>query len=574
MSVAGSIEIHREGVPETPWFLRSRGRLLGTLCLTFALPLAGLVWFMREQVEQSLVQQAMVHHVNVTRLAAKLVEEHIKGLTVYVESYARRRRFHEAVVQRQVDRVQTILQEAVRYFPALDRVFVVDPKGTLWADFPPDPRTWHQSFAHRDWYQGVVERGATYVSEMYQRKAAPAVEVVAVAALLSGVRGEILGYLVGQHTIGDFSSWLQGMQMPSGGSLALMDHRGNVLMREDAGIRRGTFKDFPLAEMMAGTQNTVRRVVHPVSREEWVVSLQMVPGTGWAVYAGMPVNRILEPIRDLQRAFVGFALLCLGVMLGLGMMWLGAIRRSQASLTQMTERLQRANQGLEAANRELEAFSYSVSHDLRAPLRHIHSFADIMKHEYEEALAGEGRHYLAKIMKAAARMGALIEDLLKFSRMGRAKFIAGEVEMNGLIKEIQAEWAADLADGVVTWRVEALPVVHGDRSMLRVVWTNLLSNAVKYSRTRPEPRIEVGSRQDGGETVIHVKDNGVGFDGYYADKLFQVFQRLHSQEEFEGTGIGLAMVRRIMERHGGRVWAESTVGEGATFYVAFPNRPQ
>jgi PAS domain S-box-containing protein len=245
-------------------------------------------------------------------------------------------------------------------------------------------------------------------------------------------------------------------------------------------------------------------------------------------------------------------------------------RRIEQRLADLNEGLRRRTEELEASNQELEAFSYSVSHDLRAPLRHIAGFADLLERGAGEALDEKSRRYVEKIVGAATRMGQLIDDLLVFSRMGRAQMRHTSVDLAHLVSEIVAELKEEAKDRTIEWRIEPLPVVRGDPAMLRVALMNLLSNAVKYTRPRPVAIIEVGaeSREEG--VVVHVRDNGVGFEGQYRHKLFGVFQRLHRPEEFEGTGIGLANVRRIVLRHGGTTWAEGEVGSGACFYFSLP----
>jgi light-regulated signal transduction histidine kinase (bacteriophytochrome) len=226
---------------------------------------------------------------------------------------------------------------------------------------------------------------------------------------------------------------------------------------------------------------------------------------------------------------------------------------------------------LEAVNRELEAFSYSVSHDLRAPLRHIGGFAALLSQSASTSLDADGQRLLATIISAATRMGRLIDDLLAFSRVGRTPLDRGEVSLNPLIRDVQREIMTGLNGPEIVWHLHDLPAVRGDRALLRLVFMNLISNAVKYSSKRPQAEIEVGALPGAAdEVVLFVRDNGVGFDMQYASKLFGVFQRLHSTEEFEGTGIGLANVRRIVHRHGGRVWAEGEINRGAAFFVTLP----
>ena len=264
------------------------------------------------------------------------------------------------------------------------------------------------------------------------------------------------------------------------------------------------------------------------------------------------------------------------------------IRRLNAELEQRV--IERTAQ-LEAANAELEAFSYSVSHDLRAPLRHITGFVELLHQDVGPSLSEKNLHRLMTVSRSAKRMGNLIDDLLAFSRVGRSEMKKTEVNLAELVHETVGDFQGEMKGRDITWKIHPLPAVRADRALLRLALANLISNAIKFTATRPEARIEIGERQvdrpasvlesqpdppapgdPGPATVIYIRDNGAGFDPLYADKLFGVFQRLHSQHEFEGTGIGLANVQRIIQRHGGRVWAEGVVEGGATFYFSLPKQ--
>ena len=227
---------------------------------------------------------------------------------------------------------------------------------------------------------------------------------------------------------------------------------------------------------------------------------------------------------------------------------------------------------VEEANRELDSFTYSVSHDLRAPLRAIDGFSRILVEDHGGAIGEEGQRLLDVIRRNVHHMGQLIDDLLSFARLSRKEIAVSGIDMKELVIEVVPEVLAGTEDRVIDLRVGSLPRVVGDRALLKQVWFNLLSNAVKYTRRRERAVIEVGAEATDGELVFKVADNGAGFDMQYYDKLFGVFQRLHRPADFEGTGVGLALVQRIVRRHGGRVWAEGKEGEGATFWFAFPNR--
>ncbi|MCC6605946.1 MAG: GAF domain-containing protein [Anaerolineae bacterium] len=236
----------------------------------------------------------------------------------------------------------------------------------------------------------------------------------------------------------------------------------------------------------------------------------------------------------------------------------------------LIQKLSWRTQQLEEAYSELESFSYSVSHDLRAPLRHVSGYMELLQKYVAESLDEKANRYIRISLDEARRMGILIDDLLAFSRFGRTEIHWTEVDTDQLVWEVVAGFEPELQNRQVQWHIQALPVVCGDRAMLRLVWSNLISNALKFSRERAQAEIEIGVMLGEATHTFFVRDNGTGFDMQYVGQLFGVFQRLHKAAEFEGTGIGLATVRRVVQRHGGQSWAEGKEGEGATFYFTLP----
>jgi len=246
-------------------------------------------------------------------------------------------------------------------------------------------------------------------------------------------------------------------------------------------------------------------------------------------------------------------------------------RRRDQEIRNLNRDLARRTLELQGTNKELEAFAYSISHDLRAPLRHVAGYAELLQKNAAARLDDKSQRYMTLIVQAAKRMGNLIDDLLAFSRIGRAETRMTRVSLDALVKETLDDVRPETDGRDIAWVVGALPDVHADRAMVRLVLVNLVSNAIKFTRNRPKARIEIGCTDgDDGAIGVFVRDNGVGFDMQYADKLFGVFQRLHPADAFEGTGIGLATVQRIIHRHGGRVWADGVVDGGATFYFSLP----
>jgi light-regulated signal transduction histidine kinase (bacteriophytochrome) len=244
------------------------------------------------------------------------------------------------------------------------------------------------------------------------------------------------------------------------------------------------------------------------------------------------------------------------------------IRRLNLTLEQ---RVAERTSQLEGVNKELETFSYSVSHDLRAPLRHVDGFLDLLSQHLGTGLDNEAAHYLARVKAATRHMGQLISALLHFSSLGRQPLVLVPLDLDKLVAGLAETFADEIQGRQVVWTLDPLPTIHGDAHLIRTVFQNLLGNAVKFTGRRPQARIQVGCAEGTeSELVVFVRDNGAGFDPAYAQKLFGVFQRLHRQDQFEGTGIGLANVQRIVLRHGGRVWAEGRPDRGATFFVAFP----
>ena len=327
------------------------------------------------------------------------------------------------------------------------------------------------------------------------------------------------------------------------------------------------------------------------SSAQWTLQLLLVTGTlscGALLLAGYYIQREI-----LSRAQIEVGLRrarqLLGTQLNEKQSELGHtmedLHKQIEARNQAEEEMKRLNQELEARvarrtkelremNQELESFNYSVSHDLRAPLRHLDGFSRILEEEFAAELSANAKHYLRRIRLAATQMSALVDDLLQLARFGRQAVKHEYIALNRLVEETIAACLQEEAAREIVWDVGTLPEVEADPGLVRQVFANLIANALKFTRKKKRAVIEIGARVEGGEATFFVKDNGAGFDPRYSDKLFGVFQRLHRQDEFEGTGIGLAIVARIIHKHGGRIWAESTPEQGATFYFTLAEANQ
>jgi PAS domain S-box-containing protein len=320
-------------------------------------------------------------------------------------------------------------------------------------------------------------------------------------------------------------------------------------------VGKTDFDFFPHAAQSYADEQEVMRSGKPhVDFEEWVV---------WPDGRETWVTTTKMPLRNSEGQTIGI----FGISHDIT-----ERKRAEQAIRQLNADLEAQAEQLQAANKELEAFSYSVSHDLRAPLRAIDGFTRILVEDYESLLDEEGKRICGVISREARRMGQLIDDLLSFSRLGRKEMYTSRIDMNALAAAVFEELIKEENPERIDFELARLPMARGDSSLIRQVWVNLLSNAIKFTSKKERSVIEVGSKHTREENIYYVRDNGAGFDMEYANKLFGVFQRLHSESEFSGTGVGLAIVQRIVRRHGGRVWAQGEAEKGATFYFALPRK--
>ena len=461
-----------------------------------------------------------------------------------------------------------------------------------------------RSRAEADEFVIPYTSGQVYYSPIYFDEVSSEPLTTIAIPLLDLRTGLIDGILVAEVRIKRIWDLIASLEVSEGQSVYIVDAQGRVVAhRNPSVVLRGTHFDLPEQDgIQLGLNGT--RVVLAVERAHF-------RGQEFNIVAEQAVSEALAPAINTVVITVSLVIVALIIASALGFLAVRQIVQpvqamaataqavSAGDLSQRVEITSQDELGiladtfnsmtvqlqtfisslerqvaertaqLEASNKELEAFAYSVSHDLRAPLRHIAGFADLLLKHSEGQLDATSLHHLGAIVQSTEQMGRLIDDLLILSRVGRAEMQTRRVALDEIIHKVRGELAPEEEGRHITWEIGPLPPVEADPILLRQVWANLLSNAVKFTAQQEKARIEIGALPidtESSHVTLFVRDNGVGFDPQYTHKLFGVFQRLHREEEFEGTGVGLATVRRIVERHGGRVWAKGEPDHGATFY--------
>jgi signal transduction histidine kinase len=519
------------------------------------------------------------------------------------------------------------LAEVLKEHPQYTGILTITPKGDLFCDSLRTGRSLHLT-DRRYFQQALASENSLAVEPAFGRLTGIAVLQIAYAARRE--TGEPKFVLLASLNLEKYMQ-VRATSLPRETAvIALLDVKGTILTWHPDGEKlRGTsVADSPLFRFAREHQDGGTREFAEVGGASriWAVSaLPELPEAGLYVLVGVSRKDLLAAAnRNLGQEF---AILAIVSLLALGGAWTLAelgVRRPSARIVAAVARfsrgdfsarvgkprprgeigdlmaaldhafelmqtqrdvIQRLNADLErrvaertaqleTSSKELEGFTYTVSHDLRTPLRAIDGFSRILEEDFGDKLDGEARRLIGVVRENTRKMGQLIDDLLTFSRLGRNPIAATGIDMEALARSALAEIGAPAAPGPARIEIHPLPEAWGDPAAIKEVWMNLLSNAVKFSGKRDQPLIEVSGRSDGMDAVYCVKDNGAGFDMKYYDKLFGVFQRLHGAEEFAGTGVGLAIVRRIVSRHGGRAWAEGKVGEGAAFYFSLPKGRQ
>lgn len=550
---------------------KKRWFIVLTIFLTFLSPLLLLASFSYITTYQDLTNFTLSRRQAIAYLAATTLKKDLDRLIDIGISLATRVRFRQLVGQGKWIEAIEILRTVPKDFSFIDRIFLTDPTGTLIADTPELPGVRGRNFAFRDWYQGVSNKWEPYVSEVYKRAAEPRLNVIAIAAPIKGENQKVIGILVLQVRLDTLFEWTKNVEVGPSGFVYFVDRRGHVAAHPGVPSQSEIvdYSSAPAVQKVLRGEKGVEIAFNPIENEERVAAYHPISGYGWGVIVQQPVSSAFVQRNDSLRRLLfvhGLIFLLASSLAYITLRTIAERKRAEDEIRKLNDELKLRAEQLEATNKELEAFTYSVSHDLRAPLRHVDGFSKILAGEFGPKLDSTAQRYLQYIQEGTKNMGQLIDDLLNLARVGRKELSLQVTGLNSLIDEVLADLKLETEGREFDWQIGKLPFVECDPALIKQVLANLLSNAVKFTRPRERAVIEVGQMALDGQTAVFVHDNGVGFSMKYADKLFGVFQRLHRQEDFEGTGVGLATVQRIIHKHGGRVWAEAELDKGATFY--------
>lgn len=593
--------------------LRSRAILLVLLAI---LPLLALTLYSYFDGRARAVREVQRDELVAARNLATLQETLIRSTRQLLMSLARL----PQVQRRDRAACESLFAGVLVQCPYYAVLLAVDPQGQVFASAPAEKGP--VNYADRLWFQKTVQTPAFVIGEPILGRITNKYLVNLTYPILDEA-GRIQGVLTAGLDLTWMGSQLGRSDFPPTGALVLSDSTGKVLFRYPEPLKYlgRVLPDFLIKIMNAGDEGVAEGIGLPGDPRLFAFTRLAPPWQEMRLLIGLPrawavdkVNRdlwrnlfwlglvaimalaaawfgadlvIVRPVRNLRHLTERLAAGELAVRSGLdypvgdlGLLardfdrMAAALQERDADLLKTAAELRQRAQELTAANQELENFTYSVAHDLRAPLRSMGGFARILLEDYPDKLDAEGQRYLQVIQQEARKMGQLIDDLLALARLGRKELNLVRLDMAELAQAVFGELKAAYPRRNLQIEVQPLPAVLGDRVMLRQLLVNLLENAIKFTRDREPASIQVSGWSEGNEIIYCIKDNGVGFDMRYVNKLFEVFQRLHPEEEFGGTGVGLAIVKRVIDRHGGRVWAESKVGEGATFCFTLPKREE
>ena len=532
------------------------------------------------EIDRELTAVVLMRRESVAQLMATILQEKFARVADVAISLATRPSFQDLIMAGKWNEAIEFQRRVLSDMPYIDRLVLLDTGGTLKADMPALPGIRGVNFASREWFKKVSGNWQPYVSSVYTRMATPQLNVTMIAVPVKSKTGKVLGILGVQIRIENLLEWVPEADTGKDAFTYIIDSKGQMVFHTK---HRNLGKIInlstsPLVQKLLRGEQGVEVSFDKAEQEESIIAYADVPGSGWGVVVQQPVRSATGiEVKDslLRQLLAGYSLILLfGIATAILTLRIASARQNaeieRRINADLERRVRERTAELEASNQELEAFSYSVSHDLRAPLRSIDGFSQAVIEDYAAKLDDRGKNYLDRVRAATQRMGLLIDDMLALSRVTRVEMRHETVDLSALAAIVLTELQKSEPDRKVNLLIEPGLTGVGDERLLRMALVNLLGNAWKFTSLTPQPQIEFGATHAGSTTEFFVRDNGTGFDMAYADKLFGAFQRLHNAAEFPGTGVGLAIVKRIIHRHGGQVRGVGVPDQGATFYFTLP----
>ncbi len=544
-------------------------------------PIGLLGLFAFRTASKAVSELVRANNLAAARGAADIVKEDIQRNLSLAVSLAESPEFRQAVENEDTASVRFQLQSVIYLYPAINRAAVHTIDGVLWADYPPAPEIQGRDFSDSGWYAGVSRDWEPYVSDIYRRPVSEGELVVAFAVPVRNDNADVIGILVSMYELRRIGQDLNYVRVGETGSVMLLDPNGNLAAHPDLDLDNVIYSGYGELEYvrmaLAGTSFT-GDYVDPISGEKMVATFLPVTiaGRDWVVIADQPVADAFAPIRRIAWN-IALAGVFLAVAAGGFVFFLWRTSEHERVLNLKLERrnqaLQKLTGELERSNKELEEFAYVASHDLQEPLRMVASYTQLLGRRYEGKLDESADRFIHYAVDGAKRMQALIQDLLKYSRVGTQGKPFEPTSFSDALREALSNLKIAIreSDAEVT-ADEPLPTLLADATQIVQLFQNLISNAIKFRGEEP-PRIHISAEEGDGEWTFSVRDNGVGIDPEFHEKIFVIFQRLPGEKKVSGTGLGLSMCKKIVERHGGKIWVESEKGEGATFRFTLPADP-
>jgi signal transduction histidine kinase len=553
--------------------------------LLFFFPLLILLLVSYQATYKHMTKEILERKTATAYLSATIINERLDKLVDIAVSLASRPKLIEEINQGRWEQGIKYLKNAFSNFPSLVGIGLYDKHGIVEQGFPGFEKIIGKDMSYRDWYKGVSRNWQPYVSEVYRRFAEPSLNIVSVAVPIRNLlfdastdreinstrEREVLGILILHVRLEVLSGWIKDLVLQPGELIYIFDKKGQIIYHPNLSLQGGIidFSNVPAVRAALNSKSISAVIYDPRVKKDGVSIYRKIEKYNWGVIVNTPAEVLFaERDRSLRFIFIVYLVIS-GLTLAAAFLILQIVEergRQEEEVRVLNRILTNRNAELESLNKELESFSYSVSHDLRAPLRAMDGFSLALLEDYWDKIDPKGRDYLQRVRDSSKHMAELIEDLLSLAKVSRSPINRKDIDLSRKVNDILARLREKDPGRPAEFEVSDGITANADNNLIELVLENLLGNAWKFTRAKEKARIEFGRKVEDGKDVYFVRDNGAGFDMAYVERLFSPFQRLHSSSEFEGSGIGLASVRRIISRHGGKVWAEAQLNKGAVIY--------